>query len=68
VVRHADLLEGVRERVVPHVVQQRGGAHHGALVGRDARERALLAQHGERGAGQVVGAERVLERGVRRPG
>jgi hypothetical protein len=56
VVRHADLLERVRERIVPHVVQQRRRAHHPALVGAHPVERAALAEHGERGAGQVVGA------------
>ena len=48
VVQRADLLERVRERIVPHVVQQRGAAHERALVGAEARQLAALAEQGER--------------------
>jgi hypothetical protein len=56
VVRHADLLERVRERVVPDVVSSAAGAHHRALVGRDAGRAPALGEHREGGAGEVVRA------------
>jgi hypothetical protein len=56
VVRHPDLLQGVRERVVPDVVQQRRGPHHRALVGAGRAERPPLGERRQRGAGEVVRA------------
>ncbi len=47
------------------VVQERGGADHGAFVFSNAAQRAALLQEGERATGQMIRAQRVLESRVR---
>jgi len=46
---------------VPNVVQQRGDANEGRVIGRHAAEFPALTKDAERDAGQVVRAKRVLE-------
>ena len=64
-VRRADLLERVRERIVPDVVQQRGGGDDPRFSHRRLQLTARREQR-ERATGEVPGAERVLEPRVRR--
>jgi len=51
---------------VPHVVQQRRRPHDRPLARVDLRERAALVQQPQRDPRQVIGAQRMLEPGVRR--
>ena len=60
----ARFLEGVRERIVADVVQQRREPQCHAVALGDLGEFAALLERGERQAREVVGAERVLEAGV----
>ena len=68
VMQRADLLERVRERIVADVVQQRGDLRDDALLDRDPAQLAALIEERERGAREVIGAERVLEARVRGAG
>ena len=65
-VKRADLLERVRERVMSDVVQQRRGLRDCAFLERDARQLTALVEQRHRQASQVIGTERVLEARVRR--
>ena len=60
----AGLLERVGEGVVADVVQQGGEPDGEAVLSATRRQLAPLLEGGERPAGQVVGAEGVLEAGV----
>ena len=57
----ADLLEGMRKRVVPDVVEQRGGADKRAFVATDGGEFLLFLEEIQRAPGEVERSERVLE-------
>ena len=61
VVQRADLLERVRERVVPDVVQQRGAAHDETCIGLELLGVATLLEQAQRAAREMVRTERVLE-------
>ena len=67
VVRHPDLFERMGERVMPHIVEQRRGAHDRACIGVERRALALFEQ-GQGAAGEMVGTECVLEPGMRGAG
>ncbi len=64
VVGETGLLERVRERVVPDVVEQGGEAGGGTVFLGHGVEFAPLREAGQRAPGQVVGAEGVLEAGM----
>jgi len=67
-VRDPDLLQRMGEGVMPDVVQQRRRLDQPAIEGRDLRQfpRVLEGAHGE--PGEVEGAQRMFEAGVRRAG
>jgi hypothetical protein len=56
-----DLLERVREGIVPDVVEQRRRLDDPGLIGGQTRELATFLEQRERASSQMVGAERVLE-------
>ena len=61
VIGDTDLLEGMRERIVPHVVQQGGGTHHLLLPGCHALKGPAFIEQAERHAGEMPRAERMFE-------
>src|SRR5690606_28607202 len=63
-----ELLERVRERVVPDVVQQRRVRHQLLALPDLRRYAAAITERPQRLAGEMVDAERVIEAGVRRAG
>ena len=66
VMQRADLLEGVGEGIVPHVVQQRRVAHDAALGGRKLTRELALGEQGEGTAREVICAQRMFEARVAR--
>src|SRR2546425_10947804 len=60
----ARLLQRVAERVVPDVVQQGRETDRQAVLLRHLFQLTALLQTGQRPAGQVIGAEGMLETGV----
>jgi hypothetical protein len=61
VVQGTDLLERVRERVMPDVVQQRRGSNYGLIRLADRDRAVRLAKERQGPARKMVGAERMLE-------
>ena len=61
VIQRADLLERVRERVVPDIVQQRRDANVRASAFTDVAQVTALLEQRQRTARQGIRAERVLE-------
>ena len=53
---------------MPDVVQQRSHSHGQAVFRRDNSQLSQLLQAGEGSSGEMIGAERVLEAGVRGTG